>query len=183
MSESRKNIWFFRNDGVITTSITSILTMPFHTIQEYYAHVRGKVARSGYSNDWSAIRFNPSGRTTGIVKATPLQFKDGSILNFYEEIVLNDVGIVFRPSYTYHYERSPMELTEEELVEIEVAKETYAALKKQLGTDDVTPELYLLSVFAEYELHENIKKMVAELLQKYPENPVLKQWEEEYGKK
>lgn len=80
--------------------------MLFRTVQEYHAHVKGKVARSGYSNDWNSIRFNPFSRTTGIVKATPLQFKDGSILRFYEEITLDDIGAVFRPNYSYHYERS-----------------------------------------------------------------------------
>lgn len=80
--------------------------MFFYSIQEYYAHIRGKVARCGYSHDWSAIKVTPSSRTVGIVKATPLRFKDGAILNFYEEIVLNDAGLVFRPGYAYHYERS-----------------------------------------------------------------------------
>jgi hypothetical protein len=55
-----------------------------------------------------------------------------------------------------------------------------------IGEEDLPPDVAIVvevSGKVTYELHENIKKMVAELLQKYPENPVLKQWEEEYGKK
>ncbi|MCP4350282.1 MAG: hypothetical protein GY795_32820 [Desulfobacterales bacterium] len=70
--------------------------MTFKTIQEYYAYVKGKVARSGCSDNWNAIRLNPSGRKKGIVMAYPLQFKDGAVLRFYEAIVLSENYVIIR---------------------------------------------------------------------------------------
>ncbi len=80
--------------------------MSFKTIQEYYAHIKGKVARSGCSDNWNAVKLSPSGRKNGIVLAFPLQFRDGAVLRFYETVVIDKDGNVFLPTYSYHYERS-----------------------------------------------------------------------------
>lgn len=77
--------------------------MPFKTIQQYFSHVKGKSARSGYTNDWHAIKFLPSSRTTGVIRAKPLSFRDGATLEFFEEIVIGSHGGIVRPSYSYQY--------------------------------------------------------------------------------
>jgi hypothetical protein len=69
-----------------------------------------------------------------------------------------------------------IESEQERLAIIKTAKDTYAKLKAQRGKDDLTPELYLLSVFADYEQYGEMKTMVEELLQTYPDNPMLQRW-------
>jgi hypothetical protein len=78
--------------------------MRFRTITEYYAHVRSKVARSGYSNDWNAIKVKTESKTKGFIQAVVLRFIDGATLRFFEEIELDDNGTVHQPGYSYHYE-------------------------------------------------------------------------------
>lgn len=72
----------------------------------------------------------------------------------------------------------PLQLTKEELAEIEEAKAVYGEMKKRGGAADVTPELYLLSVLAYYEQYQEMQGLVAELLKTHPKNEVLLQWEE-----
>jgi len=72
----------------------------------------------------------------------------------------------------------PLELSDEELAEIEEAKAAYAEMKTQSEAADVTPELYLLSVLAYYDQYQEMQPLIAELLQSYPENDALRQWEE-----
>jgi len=78
--------------------------MRFRTITEYYAHIKGKVARSGYSDDWNAIKVKTESKTRGIVQAVALEFTDGATLRFFEEIELDGNGTVHRLSYSHHYE-------------------------------------------------------------------------------
>lgn len=78
--------------------------MRFRTITEYYAHVKNKVARSGYSNNWNAIKLKTKSKTQGTIRAENLQFIDGAILRFSEKIEIDDNGVVHCPIYSYHYE-------------------------------------------------------------------------------
>jgi hypothetical protein len=78
--------------------------MRFRTITEYYVHVKSKVARSGYSNDWNALKVKAESKTQGVVQAVAFQFIDGATLRFFEELELDDDGIVHQPGYLYHYE-------------------------------------------------------------------------------
>ena len=74
----------------------------------------------------------------------------------------------------------PIELTKEELSEIDEARKTYVDLKKRLGANDITPELYILSVYAEYEQYIDMHKIFKELLKKNSTNPVLIKWMERF---
>ena len=67
------------------------------------------------------------------------------------------------------------EFSEEKAAEI---KKTHTELQEQFGSDDATPEFYLLSAFAEYGQYAEIHGIIETLLEKYPDNSVLKQWEE-----
>lgn len=69
----------------------------------------------------------------------------------------------------------PIELTERENAEI---RSTYLNMKKRSEPDDITPELYLLSVYAKYGHYNAIQKIIWKMLVRYPENQVLQQWEE-----
>ena len=82
------------------------MTAVFKTVREYYSHVKGIVARSGCTDDWNTVRIVPFTGKTGVVRASPLRFRDGAVLRFSEEIILDNSGNVFRPNYSYHYERT-----------------------------------------------------------------------------
>ena len=64
-------------------------------------------------------------------------------------------------------------LTAEEEAEIVAAKETYLALRKQAGSGDITPELYLLGVLTDYEQYDDMEGVIAEALKRQPGNDIL----------
>jgi hypothetical protein len=66
----------------------------------------------------------------------------------------------------------------EERAEIAMAKESYRRLRKQTPSDDITPELNLLGVLADYEQFEDMEKIVKDALKVQPNNEVLKELEE-----
>jgi hypothetical protein len=66
----------------------------------------------------------------------------------------------------------------EERAEIAMARETYQKLRKQTKADDITPELNLLGIFADYEKYEEMEKVIKEALKIQPDNEVLKDLEE-----
>jgi len=66
------------------------------------------------------------------------------------------------------------ELPEKKSTEI---KKTHAELQERFGPDDVTPEFYLLNAFAAYGQYTEMGQLIATLLEKYPDNTILKQWE------
>jgi hypothetical protein len=74
------------------------------TIQDYHTHVRQRVARSGKSDDWNAVRIIPVGRAEGAIRGE-LQFNDGAVLRFTENIVIDATGTIDRPIYSYQYQR------------------------------------------------------------------------------
>jgi hypothetical protein len=68
--------------------------------------------------------------------------------------------------------------TKEENAEIAMAKENYQRLRKQARPDDITPELSLLGILADYEQFEEMEKVVKDALKIQPHNEVLKELEE-----
>ena len=69
---------------------------------------------------------------------------------------------------------APLELTAEEQAEITAARETYHNLRKQAGARDITPELYLLGILADYEQYAEMEEVIQEALKKQPGNETLK---------
>jgi hypothetical protein len=70
------------------------------------------------------------------------------------------------------------ELSEEKQKEIAMAKENYRNLRNQTKNDDLTPELYLLGILANYDQFEEMEKVIKDALKKQPDNEVLKKLEE-----
>jgi hypothetical protein len=68
--------------------------------------------------------------------------------------------------------------SKEERAEIAMAKENYQRLRKKTPPDDVTPELNLLGVLADYEQFEEMEKVIKDALKIQPDNEVLKELEE-----
>jgi hypothetical protein len=64
-------------------------------------------------------------------------------------------------------------LTPEEQSEVAAAKETYKGLRQKAKADDVTPELYLLGVLADYEQYEEMESVLKDAQTKLPGNDVL----------
>jgi hypothetical protein len=64
---------------------------------------------------------------------------------------------------------------EEERTQIASAKETYQNLRKQTRADDITPELNLLGVLADYDQFEEMEKVIQDALKIQPANEVLKE--------
>jgi len=65
-------------------------------------------------------------------------------------------------------------ITREEKAEIAAAKETYHSLRKQTNAGDITPELYLLGVFTDYEQYSEMEEVIREALKRQPDNDILK---------
>lgn len=72
----------------------------------------------------------------------------------------------------------PVAPTKEERAEIAMAKEAYQKLRKQAKADDITPELTLLGVLADYEQHEEMEKVIKDAKKIQPDNQVLKELDE-----
>jgi hypothetical protein len=66
-------------------------------------------------------------------------------------------------------------LTEEAKIKIKAAKEHYKSLRKQINIDDVTAELYLLSVLANYEQYQDMEQVIDTMLEKRPGDNTLKE--------
>jgi hypothetical protein len=72
----------------------------------------------------------------------------------------------------------PVSPTKEEQAEIAMAKEAYQKLRKQAKADDITPELTLLGVLADYEQHDEMEKVIKDAMKIQPDNQVLKELDE-----
>jgi hypothetical protein len=66
-------------------------------------------------------------------------------------------------------------LSEEEKAEIKMAKEIYQSFRKQTKAEDITPELTLLGVLADYEQYEEMERVIKDALEIQPESGVLKE--------
>ena len=62
--------------------------------------------------------------------------------------------------------------------EIEAAKKTCAELKAQVGEQDITPEIYLLSVLGRYGQYAEMDEIISALLKSNPRNETLKELRE-----
>ena len=69
---------------------------------------------------------------------------------------------------------APIALTAEEKAEIMAAEETYRALRKQAGSGDITPELFLLGILTDYEQYDAMEGVIEEALKREPGNDILK---------
>jgi hypothetical protein len=65
-------------------------------------------------------------------------------------------------------------LTPEEQSEVAAARETYKGLRQKAKGDDVTPELYLLGVLADYEQYEEMESVLKDAQKKQPGNDVFR---------
>ncbi len=69
----------------------------------------------------------------------------------------------------------PATPTKEEQAEIAMAKETYQKMRRQARADDITPELTLLGVLADYEQHEEMERVIKDAMKIQPDSQVLKE--------
>jgi hypothetical protein len=74
--------------------------------------------------------------------------------------------------------QKPIVPTKEERAEIAMAKEAYQKLRKQAKPNDITPELTLLGVLADYEQYEEMEKIIKDAMKIQPDNQVLKELDE-----
>jgi len=74
--------------------------------------------------------------------------------------------------------QKPIIPSKEERAEIAMAKEAYQKLRKQTKPDDITPEVNLLGILADYEQYEEMEKVIKDALKIQPDNQVLKELEE-----
>jgi len=66
----------------------------------------------------------------------------------------------------------------EEQVGIRTANENYQSMRSQTEADDITPEMYLLGVLADYDKFEEMEQVIKEAQKIQPGNPVLEKLEE-----
>jgi len=66
------------------------------------------------------------------------------------------------------------EIPKTEAVTIE---KTYSVLRKEFGENDATPDLYRLSVLAEYGQYDRMLPLLKDLLTIHPDNPILLAWQ------
>ena len=67
-----------------------------------------------------------------------------------------------------------LKLSQEEQVGIRMAKENYRSMRNQTEADDITPEMYLLGVLANYDKFEEMEQVLKEAQKIQPRSPVLK---------
>jgi hypothetical protein len=70
--------------------------------------------------------------------------------------------------------REPLVVGEKERSEIATAKTIYQSLRREAPEDDITPELNLLAVLADYEQFEEMEEILQDALKRQSDNPVLK---------
>lgn len=56
-------------------------------------------------------------------------------------------------------------------------QQTYAALQEQFGSQDVIPELYLLSVLVKHGQFARMQIIIQSQIEKFPENAILLEWQ------
>ena len=69
-------------------------------------------------------------------------------------------------------------LSKDEQVEIRMTKEDYRSMRSQTEADDITPEMYLLGVLANYDKFEEMEQVIKEAQKIQPGNPVLTKLED-----
>jgi len=74
--------------------------------------------------------------------------------------------------------QEPLPLSKDEQAGIKVAKENYRNMRSQTEADDITPEMYLLGVLANYDKFEEMEQLIKEAQKRQPGDPVLTKLEE-----
>lgn len=69
-------------------------------------------------------------------------------------------------------------LSKDEQVGLTMAKKNYQSMRNQMESDDITPEIYLLGVLADYGKFEEMEKVIKDAQKIQPGNPVLNKLEE-----
>jgi hypothetical protein len=69
-------------------------------------------------------------------------------------------------------------LSKDEKSGIALAKKNYQSMRNQTEVDDITPEIYLLGVLADYGKFEEMEKVIKDAQKIQPGNPVLNKLEE-----
>lgn len=64
----------------------------------------------------------------------------------------------------------PIPLSEEEQKTIDFARKVYDDMRKSTAPEDITPELYLYSFLADYDLYSDMAKLLAIMKKKQPSN-------------
>jgi len=76
----------------------------------------------------------------------------------------------------------PVELDSSEEKEVNIARSTYQSLLKGIDKTDITPELFLFSVLADYDQYIEMAQLIEIMKKKQPDNPTIGQlttWMEE----
>ncbi|NIO05321.1 MAG: hypothetical protein GTN74_12130 [Proteobacteria bacterium] len=70
-----------------------------------------------------------------------------------------------------------IDLSAQEKGEIAAARETYQSLRNQIPEQDITPELYLIGVLADYDRYDEMGAVIRQALKRQPDNETLKELE------
>jgi hypothetical protein len=92
-------------------------------------------------------------------------------------------GVQVRGSSSSQYTKplQPVELTEDEMEEVNKAKETYNSLIGKVDSGDIMPELYLFSVLADYDQFNEMKRLIGEMRKKQPYNAGIERLDQWLG--
>lgn len=71
-----------------------------------------------------------------------------------------------------------VELDESEERELNLARNTYKMLLEDAEKNDITPELFLFSVLADFDQFGEMKELIDQMKKKQPENPTINQLDE-----
>ncbi len=66
--------------------------------------------------------------------------------------------------------RLAIKLDPDEQAEVDAAKKTYETLLESTPPDDITPELFLFSVMADFDQYEEMKTLIGAMRKKQPDN-------------
>lgn len=72
----------------------------------------------------------------------------------------------------------PPSLSDEENAEIQAARQVYTEMNRQAPKDDVTPELFLIGMYYDYQLYLEMADVLKSARQKQPDNEELKSLQE-----
>jgi hypothetical protein len=70
---------------------------------------------------------------------------------------------------------SKQRASQDQQSEVAAARSTYAQLRQQVPSDDITPELYLFTVLQDFLLYDEMKSVADEMLRKQPGNQEAQQ--------
>ncbi len=147
------------------------------------------VFASGRKENWNGPAVLTIDNEEGCVAADP-EKQPG--ITFMPEVVANEVrrmSHIIDPSKVQKAGASIIrggEVRQEDLIEpvepdtgekreINLAKNTYQALLKESGPSDITPELFLFSVLADFDQYDEMDQLIEVMKDKQPGNPTISQ--------